>query len=362
VSQLNGGQASRLSDALREAFLPGALDEMLYYMLDVRREDITLADNYRSRAFQLIRQAEAEGWILDLIVSARMARPQNAALQGLAAELGLGAAAPQNLERIINESVPFLDVSAWRARLGELEGQVCRVEVRAGRRVTIGTGFLVGPDLCLTNYHVAQPLIDGVAAPADTRLRFDYRRTPDGTTVSHGTCFSLAEDWLVKASAPSPADLLPDSRGQLPAPDELDFALLRVRDSPGEAPIGKAGQLTDAEVRGWVKEAGSTGFEPESPLFLLQHPEGAPLKLSFGPSSGLNDNGTRLRYRVNSEPGSSGSPCLNAMLELVGMHHAGDPNFDRAHKPAYNSAIPIKAILDDLAGDPVRAKIFQHAT
>lgn len=362
MGQLSGSHASQLSDALREAFLPNELDELLYFMLDIRREDVTLADNFRSRVFQLIRQAEAQGWSLELVVAARQARPQNAALQSLAAGFGLSPGVPQSLERIINAAVPFLDVSVWRARLSELESQVCRVEIPAGLRATVGTGFLVSPDLCLTNYHVVQPLIDGSAEPASTRLRFDYRRAADGTTVSDGTCYSLADDWLVKASAPSPADRQPERRHQPPAQGELDFALLRLDDSPGQARIGRAGQVTDAPTRGWVKRAGSGGFEPESPLLLLQHPEGAPLKLSFGPSCGLNANGTRLRHRVNSEPGSSGSPCLNARLELIGLHHAGDPNFDPAHKPTYNSAIPIRAILDHLAGDPVRAEIFQHVT
>jgi len=292
-----------------------------------------MAGSYRTRVFQLIRHADAEGWIFDLVVTARDSRPRNAALQALAAELGLSTA-PQSLERLISESVPFVDVSAWRARLGALEGQVCRVEVPAGLQVTVGTGFLVGPDLCLTNYHVVQPLINGDAELASTRLRFDYRRAADGTTVSEGTCFSLADKWLVQARPPSAVDVQPDAGDWLPLADELDFALLRVKDALGEAQLGRSDRVVDAPIRGWVDRVGSDGFEPDSPLFLLQHPEGAPLKLSFGSSAGLNANGTRLRHRVNSEAGSSGSPCLNARLELVGLHHAGDPNFDPAHKPA----------------------------
>ena len=48
--------------------------------------------------------------------------------------------------------------ATWRARLGELEAQVCRVEVPARDRPTAGTGFLVGPDLVLTKYHVIEVL------------------------------------------------------------------------------------------------------------------------------------------------------------------------------------------------------------
>jgi hypothetical protein len=357
VSTLSGRQAKELSEGLRDAFLPDALDELLYFGLDKRREDITMAEDYRSRVFRLIRAADSEGWVLRLIGVARAARPRHAALQAVAAELGLGTA-PSSLERVIMASVPFVDVGTWRARLGELEAQVCRVEIPAGLQATIGTGFLVAPDLCLTNFHVVRPLIEQTADPGQTRLRFDYKRAADGTVVSDGTLFALAKDWLVAARPPSAVDDLADPGDQLPAPDELDFALLRVQDDPGEQAVGGAENLPDAPKRGWVDRVGTDGFDPDNPLFLLQHPEGAPLKLAFGPSIGLNANATRLRHRVNTEPGSSGSPCLNARLELLALHHAGDPNFDPAHKPTYNSAVPLAAIRGYLAATGIDVTLF----
>lgn len=353
MSEITGAQARRLSDALRDAFRPDALDEFLYYMLDVRREDLTLADTYPARAFQLIRQLDSEGRIGELLAAARQARPRNAELQALAGEFGLSSA-PAGLERIISDAVPFADVAGWRARLGELEGQVCRVEV--GGNLSVATGFLVGPDLCLTNYHVIEPLLAGRAAAGDTRLRFDYRRTADGATVDPGTLVELAGDWLAASSPPSAADLAPAGAGALPEPDELDFALLRVAGAPGLAPAGRAGQLADAPDRGWIDQAGADGFDADSPLFLLTHPAGTALKLAFGPSLGLNANQTRLRHRVNTMEGSSGSPCFNARLELVGLHHAGDP----AVKPAFNVAIPVRAIIDYLAGNPANPKILKR--
>jgi hypothetical protein len=360
MGTLTGSQASQLSEALRDAFLPDALDELMFFALNRRREDITMAANYRAQVFQLIRSADAGGWIPDLIVAAREARPRNADLQAIAAELGLSTV-PWNLERIISESVPFVDVGTWRARLGALEGQVCRVEIRVGAHLVLGTGFLGAADLLITNYHVIEPLLAGRAEPAHARLRFDYRRAADGTVVNPGTEFELADDWLVVALPPSPVDFVADPGGQLPAADELDFAVLRVRGTPGREPVGCGGQVEDSPIRGWVDKVAADGFAAGNPLFLLQHPAGAPLKLAFGPSSGLNANRTRLRHQVNSEGGSSGSPCLNASLELVGLHHAGDPNFEPDHKPAYNSAIPVRAILDYLGSSAVDASLFSPA-
>jgi hypothetical protein len=366
VPTLNGRQVQQLSDGLLDAF-PDAdeLEMFLDVMLDKRLAELAPPSvNNRIRVYKLIRAADAQGWVLQLVSAARQARPGNAAVREVAEQVGLAAAPASqdqdgqdqasrdqtSLERIILASAPFLDVSTWRAQLGELEAQVCRVEVPAGLKSTVGTGFLVGPDLCLTNFHVVKVLVDRMADPRQTRLRFDYRRAEDGTVVDPGTEFHLAHDWLVAGRPPSAVDELADPGTRLPAPDELDFALLRVRESPGEQPIGRAEGLPDAPRRGWIRQAGADGFAAGHPLLVLQHPEDAPLKLAFGQSDGLNANATRLRHQVNTRPGSSGSPCLNAKLELVALHHAGDPNFAPGHHPAYNAAVPIAAIRDYLAG------------
>ena len=353
---LSGKQTGRLSDALRDAFVNvDALEAFLDIMLEKRLENIvSLKLNYQTVAFKLIRTADAEGWVLRLLAGACDAFPGNAKLQELAAETGLSqvprsineALAKTRLERTVLEAIPFMDANAWHARLGELLAQVCRIEVHAGVHSAAGTGFLVGPDLVLTNYHVIEVLRKNMGNPRDTVLRFDYRRLADGTTMERGTEFRLAGDWLVAWQPPSEVDDMIDPGDRLPAPDELDFALLRVAGAPGTQPIGRADGLSEVPNRGWIllDEAGREGFDAGYPLFILQHPEDAPIKFVPGLSGGLNANGTRLRHQVNTKPGSSGSPCLNARLELVALHHAGDPNYDPARRPAWNVAVPIAAI------------------
>jgi hypothetical protein len=82
-------------------------------------------------------------------------------------------------------------------------------------------------------------------------------------------------------------------------------------------------------------------------IFILQHPKGGPLKLAVGAVDKLNANHTRLRYDTKTDSGSSGSPCLDAKLNLVALHHGGDPDTTRLAK--YNQGIPIDKIIANAA-------------
>jgi V8-like Glu-specific endopeptidase len=57
-------------------------------------------------------------------------------------------------------------------------------------------------------------------------------------------------------------------------------------------------------------------------------------------------DGIRLRYRNNTEPGSSGSPVFTLAWELVALHHAGAPGPEPA---SYNQGIPMARIKAYLA-------------
>jgi hypothetical protein len=258
---------------------------------------------------------------------------------------------------MIKATNSFLDVDRWRTRLGETEGQVCRIEIQSNEGTIYGTGFLVGPDAVITNYHVVEAVIQGEqghatsqglrALPGDVILRFDYKRLVDGTTLNPGTTYRLAKDWLIDKSPMSPVDNQPEPKSGVPQLDELDYALLRLGGAPGTAPVGDTPE-PDAPLRKWIEVPTQPYyFQPDTALFIVQHPQGEPLQLALETNAviGLNQNHTRVTYRTNTLRGSSGSPCFNSNWELVALHHSGDPNFDPAHKPAYNEGIPSTAIL-----------------
>ena len=358
--KLNGQQESFLEQALIDAFpTKDELRRMLQYRLSRNLEAIAMGDSLSIIAFKLIQAAKAQGWLHTLIARAREENPTNPTLVSFCQQIELSPSGPEDdtLERIISPYKLFLDVNIWREKLGKLENQICRVEVPlSDGTISFGTGFLVQSNLLLTNFHVMEDAIvrenlkkanKPWANPENVILRFDYK-TLSGNIVNPGKEYSLATDWLIDYSPMSKWDSVKPPKGGDPNLDELDFAVLRVKGNPGNDPIG-VNPSKESPKRGWINiPAEEYVFLTNSTLLILQHPKTKPLKLAFDTNANLilNNNKTRVTYRTNTEPGSSGSPCFSPDWKLVALHHAGDPDYSPAHHPEYNQGIPIKAIND----------------
>lgn len=343
---LSGAQYGQLLEGLLSAFPTRArLAEVVLVRCDRSLDEIVFGENLREVTLALIKAAEAEGWTARLVAGARESNPGNAKLADIAAKLGLAVTAPalSRLELMIDADAGLLDPVVWRERLGKLETQVCQIEYAIGGATACGTGFLVGPDLVMTNHHVIAPVLGGKADPATVRVRFDFKKLQDGATVNPGTLFMLAVDWCVDSSPSSELDELSDTGTQLPLTTELDYAVLRLSERAGDMPLGRTAE-PGAQARGWI-EAGAKSLEPGATVFILQHPQRSPLQLAIDEVIAVNANGTRLRYRANTLPGSSGSPCFDINLNLAALHHSGDPNYPATHKAAYNEGIPVGPIL-----------------
>lgn len=355
MGDLQPNQIDRLIDALSFAFDYFTLNLLVTTKLDKRG-----LGQYSSpmlpmpiQAMNLVVAAEGQDFTPDLIDAARQLRPKNAVFLELADELhltALGRAVPKSrtdLQRIVREKNIFNDLFLLRTRLTEIEFQVCRIELPVtnavgGNASMYGTGFLVGPDLVMTNYHVIEPLLEEVEGwkgkREDVKVRFDYKKL-SAKSVNEGVVYELAEEWLVDSS--------PYESGEEPEPEELDYAILRLARSAGDDPVGgwPAGATPPKRDFMRLKASGYT-FPPDSALAIVQHPSGDPLSIAFDTDSviRMNDGKTRVIYRTNTEHGSSGSPCFNLKLELVALHHAGDPEYD--HPADYNAGIPIDNIVE----------------
>jgi hypothetical protein len=229
---------------------------------------------------------------------------------------------PVEFERVTSKMVSFHDPVLWAQRMRQQELAVCLISFEDPLPKAQGTGFLVGPDLVMTAYHVMQPVYEGNVDPHKVKLRFDYKETADKTRRQVHPEYCLAPDWLIDFSTER----------------QLDYVLTRTTGMPGlESIEGSQGTVQ----RKWLVPRSSYPFQPGEYLFIMQHPYGGFLKFALDRIKRLS--ATRISYLTNTDHGSSGSPCFTINWELVALHHGVvkkgiDPDLP-------NEGIPFSAIL-----------------
>lgn len=254
-------------------------------------------------------------------------------------ENGPTKAAAPGLERNIKPNLAQLDLHIWIEKLARIERRVCRVEINGN---AAGTGFLVGPNAVLTNWHVVQNAVSGNRIEG-VSCRFDYYRLVDNARHP-GIPVMVADDGCVSHRPYSQAEMTAIPDKPEPTQDELDYALLRLAEPIGNADAG-------GQPRGWLElPSGEVPLAARAALLIVQHPDGAPLKLALDTDAviGLNEGKTRIRYSTNTEAGSSGSPCFDMDWHLAALHHYGDPAWQN---PKYNQGIPIHLIRRKIESD-----------
>lgn len=320
-----------LKDCLIGALSLTELDDVVF-RLGFKRERIILGDNLDKIFREVVVHFNNRARVDDLIAAARAVNPTDPDLfrfaqgQGLATEFPPQAADAAGLEALIRRHLGMLDAHAWIARAAAAESCVCLI---GDEDTPLGTGFLVGPDAVLTNYHVAQRFIQG-ADPARLTFRFDFTSLPANISA---TVFRAAlPDWPIDHSPLHPSDdplrhpgtpTNPLAPPAVPA-DQLDYALLRVAGQPGAHPIGgPLAPAAGAPPRGWLPLSGAAyDFAARPALLVLHHAGGRALQLSIDTDSyaAANAGATRVYHRSNTEPGSSGSPCFDMDWNLVALH------------------------------------------
>ena len=342
---LEPGDLERLHQAILAGY-PDAddLEILLSHKWGVRLSDqVYLEQPNRKIANDLVKWAEAEGRTRELLGLLWSGRPGNPYLRPLAEQLlgdlepvaaryGARAsaeapAAPaitrSNLEKTVTERSRLSDFGAFLARLGAISASVCRVETPLSK----GTGFLVGRRHVLTNFHVVRDAAAMGAEGAQIACRFDYDKDAGD---QGGVALPAADEWLAAQSPFSQSDL--GGTGS-PAPGELDFALIRLAE-PVDAARPHLALRPDPPI-----------VAPLDIAIIVQHPGGDPLMIAMGIVVEFPATGLRYRYNTTTGPGASGSPVFSADVDLIGLHHAADP--DRT--PEYNQAVPTWRIARALA-------------
>ncbi|PTS88474.1 DNA/RNA endonuclease [Sphingomonas sp. HMWF008] len=219
------------------------------------------------------------------------------------------------------QPVSFLSIGA------RVQRAVAYIEVMAGGKSCLGTGFLISPDLLITNQHV----VEDIASAQGAQVTFDRQADATGRPMPT-TSFALD----------------PDRCALFSAEDQLDFAVIALG-----ARLSGAADLVDL---GYCPLSN----RPDKHIIgmninIIQHPEGAPKMIAVRNNLLTARTDRTLLYETDTDHGSSGSPVFNDMWEVIALHHFGEPFLERqddtgkAIPDTVNEGVRISAIYNDLA-------------
>lgn len=223
-----------------------------------------------------------------------------------------------SLERIINGAEEFLSVMFIK-RAALVLKSVGRIVTRHGHS-GFGTGFMVAPNVLMTNWHVLRT----EAEAADSAVQFDFELDA-GSRDLNDEVFTFQPDRLYLADR------------------TLDFALVAVSPTGLEGGrLSRFGHLPLVGAEGKIRVG--------NPVNIIQHPAGKRKQVVFRDSTlePLPTNpDTVAHYTGDTKQGSSGSPVFSDRWEVVALHHAGVPATDNQ-----GNWLDVNGRVWQRAGDP----------
>lgn len=203
------------------------------------------------------------------------------------------------LERVINRTRDF-QFTAFLEQALYVANAVCRIATMLGDgRKSFGTGFLVSPQLLLTNHHVFPTRETALASVAE----FGYQQDRHGNILT-----------------PHPYRL--DPNRFFVKDKELDFALVAVD-------FSRRVEKTPLVWCPMIKDLGK--IITMEHINIIQHPLGEVKQVVIRENRLLDSFDGKdivMHYEADTEPGSSGSPVFNDQWEVVALHHSGVPRTD----------------------------------
>jgi endonuclease G len=256
---------------------------------------------------------------------------------------------PVELERIIGKN-HLMDISYFRKGV-EVAKTVCRViQQRNHGRQAIGSGFLVGPNLLLTNNHVIESAESALRLSAE----FEYEKDEEGL-IPETPLFHFRPGQIFITN------------------DYLDYTLIALE------PVSFNQPTKVLEAYSWNQLSGKPyPFLKKEAVSIIQHPEGAPKMVAFRDNQITEIKDHFIHYTTDTQPGSSGSLVANDHWEIVALHRSGVPRRDskghillqkgdRYSKPAdkpfihwvANQGVKIHSILKDIQTTPLKGPTEQ---
>ena len=193
--------------------------------------------------------------------------------------------ADTSLEQIIGAN--NLKQISWIQQGLQVCSSICRILTPTG----MGTGFLIAPNLIMTNNHVVsdQSLTD------QSYAEFNYQSDISGNPL------------------PSYRYRLNSQQFHTSQKEKLDYTIVEIESNPSFPPLDKWGQLRLDPDNIPV---------PSEHVTIVQHPNGGPKQIALTANQVVAVNPPFISYTTDTMPGSSGSPVFNDNWQVIALHHA----------------------------------------
>lgn len=208
------------------------------------------------------------------------------------------------------------DLIATLQTLVTLAPGVCKLTVDVNGEGQYGTGFRIGSDLLLTNWHVLHRRRDGAPATAVT-AEFGFEDDGRGGLLT-GHAVQCATDLVASDK-------------------ENDWAVVRA---------------VDPLRPGWpvLPLSGAAAPTTTASAYIVQHPLGARKRVAFMRNQVSYFDDRVVHYLTDTDVGSSGAPVVDARGRLIALHHRGGRPQEVLGRPPVrkNEGIRISRVISGL--------------
>ncbi len=183
-----------------------------------------------------------------------------------------------------------------------VSNSVCRIHVKNinGGNEGFGTGFLISPNLLITNNHVFEKANDAVNSLAEFNFQYDTNGKPTETSIF---TFDASKFFYTNK--------------------DLDFSIVFVNPLTEE----KNKKLSDY---GFLKLSSDQNKALISEyVSIIQHPAGQYKQIAIRENQVQAKDDSFITYSTDTAQGSSGSPVFNDQWQVVALHHSGVPKKDK---------------------------------
>lgn len=244
----------------------------------------------------------------------------------------------------VNDMVDFSFLAAG-IKVGASVGRVVVPRFENGKAIQttpgvpwtmLGTAWVIGPSLILTNHHVINARLNDEASASaadfdkqgqNTIVEFDF-------DASNSVRKSIAVDRVVASST------------------DLDYAVLHLKADPSRPPLS----LNPERV--------TFGAASYIPVNIVQHPRGLAKRVAFRNNLLTGADNEVIRYFTDTDFGSSGSPVCDDAWRVVALHrgatYVSGVTYQGKSTAYVNFGSQIQAVLDDLKRQ--QATIYDQIT